>query len=71
MQNFHNIEKSGFRKGEYVGYAHGPWRITRSWRGWLCSNGHQSFIRRTLAEISKGLDVTAEHMARATQDSPQ
>ncbi len=25
-----NIEKSAFRRGEYVGYAHGVWRIKRA-----------------------------------------
>lgn len=31
MQNFSNIEKSGFHKGQYVGYGGGAvWRITKS-----------------------------------------
>jgi hypothetical protein len=30
MQKLTNIEKSTFRKGEYVGYANGVWRITKS-----------------------------------------
>lgn len=31
MRNFYNIEKSGFRKGEYVGYCEGKvYRITKS-----------------------------------------
>ena len=30
MKNLPNIEKSAFRRGEYVGYAHGVWIITRS-----------------------------------------
>ncbi len=29
MTYLHNIEKSAFRRGEYVGYAHGVWRITK------------------------------------------
>lgn len=29
MKTFHNIDKSEFRKGEYVGYGHGLWRIHR------------------------------------------
>lgn len=65
MKNFHNIEPSGFRKGEYIGYAHGVWRITRGWRSWLCSNGAQSFTRRTLAEISAALDATAKHVRQS------
>jgi len=27
---FHNIEKSSFRRGEYVGYANGVWCIRKS-----------------------------------------
>jgi hypothetical protein len=31
MTNLHNIEPSGFHKGEYVGYAHGSvYRISRT-----------------------------------------
>ncbi len=30
MRNLHNIEKSAFRKGEYVGYANGVWHISKS-----------------------------------------
>ncbi len=30
MQSFPNIEKSALRRGEYVGYADGVWRITKS-----------------------------------------
>lgn len=31
MKNYHNIEKSAFRHGEYVGYGGGKvWRISKS-----------------------------------------
>lgn len=30
----HNIEKSGFRRGEYIGYCNGAQRIRRSGSGW-------------------------------------
>ena len=31
MKNLHNIEKSAFRKGEYIGYAKGKvWHITKT-----------------------------------------
>jgi hypothetical protein len=30
MKNYPNIEKSGFHQGQYVGYAKGVWRITKS-----------------------------------------
>ena len=35
MRNYHNIEKSGFHRGEYVGYSsHARWRIVRLPQGW-------------------------------------
>lgn len=35
MPSFPNINKSAFRKGEYVGYSAGAvWRIRRSGRNW-------------------------------------
>ena len=30
MKNYLNIDKSAFRKGEYVGYSNGVWLITKS-----------------------------------------
>lgn len=30
MASLHNIDKSAFRHGEYVGYALGVWRIRKS-----------------------------------------
>ena len=30
----HNIEKSGFRHGEYIGYCNGAQRIRRGGQGW-------------------------------------
>jgi hypothetical protein len=60
MQPFPNIEKSAFRRGEYVGYADGVWRIARNFLGtWTAYKDTQSFTRRTLREISEALDVTA------------
>lgn len=69
MKNLHNIEKSGFRKGEYVGYADGAWRITplsryrTGRRGWMATKGNASFTRATLEGISQALDVTAKFLA--------
>ena len=60
MKNLPNIEKSGFRAGEYVGYACGTvWRIRRDAKVWRalardkCVPGYIS--RRTLAELSDAL----------------
>lgn len=55
MRDLPNIEKSGFRRGEYVGYANGVWRIRRNpsggWTAWL--NGRFTFRQApTLAHLS-------------------
>ncbi len=54
MRNLPNVEKSGFRKGEYVGYCDGAWNIWPSDGGWTAR--HQKtmtqFRRKTLAEVS-------------------
>ena len=59
MKSLHNIEKSGFHKGQYVGYANGAWRIRRDGKLWRVtpqtSNGGSGFARRTLAEVSTHL----------------
>ena len=42
--NLHNIEKSAFHKGEYVGYCGGPWRIEKtnsSYGNWCASSTNQ------------------------------
>lgn len=57
----HNIEKSAFRKGEYVGYCNGAQRIRRGGEGWvtngLCSSqGEAVFAQaRTLMELGEKL----------------
>lgn len=62
-QTFHNIEKSVFRPGEYVGYGGGRvWHIRRigrrEWRVSSAGNflSYTEFQRGTLAEISTLLD---------------
>jgi len=30
MKAYHNIDKSGFHRGQYVGYSNGVWHITKS-----------------------------------------
>ena len=48
MRNFHNIEKSGFHKGDYVGYATVQgmatvWRIVRDGRnGWKATSANST-----------------------------
>lgn len=63
MRNLHNIEKSAFRRGEYIGYARGVWRIVRTdrpggkWLAWHRDRpDEEPKIRaNTLAEISERL----------------
>lgn len=56
-----NIEKSAFRRGEYVGYGRGPWRVLRGGAGWNAFHrgdlGHVT--ARTLAELGKKIEERA------------
>lgn len=56
MKNLPNIEKSGFRPGEYVGYHDGAWRIVRHsgiWRALHQGGKYWAVEARTLAELSE------------------
>lgn len=60
MRYLHNIEKSGFRKGEYVGYCDGAWRIVRVsgiWRAIHVNGKYWSVEAPTLAELSPLLSL--------------
>lgn len=70
MKSLPNIERSAFRRFEYVGYADGVWHIKRSGTGWLAVKtlGHNTetgdtrystINRRTLAEMSDALTAWA------------
>ena len=61
MKALHNIEKSGFRRGEYIGYAAGKvWRIVKSkgaYGNWLAYDmhnpkGNDTLYAWTLASLS-------------------
>ena len=57
-RSFSNIEKSGFHKGEYVGYGGGDvWRIRKAQYGWqaIAPKTHQLATGKTLDEISRHL----------------
>jgi hypothetical protein len=64
-----NIEKSVFRKGEYVGYADGVWRVFRSERfgHWIAVKNNDfdvnSISASTLTEMSKKLDAYVKRFA--------
>lgn len=69
MQSIHNIEKSAFRKGEYVGYAEGRvYRIKRDGSVWFGMNqdgtSAGSFLQaKTLLDFSRKLTQVAEAIA--------
>jgi len=58
-----NIERSAFRKGEYVGYAHGVWTITKTnstYGNWIARDrdGNRPAIYAfRLAELSDKLSA--------------
>jgi len=55
----HNIEKSGFHRGEYVGYNDGPWRIVRTGSGWRATKQQPPFAvvsGLTLNEVSRKIE---------------
>jgi hypothetical protein len=55
MKHLPNIEPSGFRRGEYVGYFDGPWRIVKVSGMWRAIHGqgkYWSVESRTLCELS-------------------
>lgn len=62
MKNYPNIEKSGFRKGEYIGYSNGRvYRITRSnssfgnWHAANRDNWNDQIFAFGLASLSEKL----------------
>ena len=56
-----NIEKSAFKRGEYVGYAKGVWRITKSnssygrWHARRYINPNDQLFAWRLADMSAKL----------------
>lgn len=56
----HNIEKSSVRKGQYIGYADGAWRISRPSANSLWRATHSKYSAmwaKTLPEMSKKLSA--------------
>lgn len=67
MRNLPNIEKSAFRKGEYVGYAHGVWLITRTnstYGNWIARHRddprRQPIYGHRLEQLSERLATVTE-----------
>jgi hypothetical protein len=49
MKAYPNIEKSAFRRGQYVGYAKGVWTITKSSSSYGCWFAvHQEYPKFTI-----------------------
>jgi hypothetical protein len=64
MKNYHNIEKSGFHHGEYVGYANGKvYKIkksTSSYGNWFAYNRddyNDQIFAFGLSNLSKALEA--------------
>ena len=71
MKDLHNIEKSAFRRGEYVGYARGKvWRISKTayggWKWVATSDDAQSLYADRLIDLSKVLE--RGYMTKSTVD---
>lgn len=58
MRDLLNVEKSAFHPGEYVGYAHGVWRIKRDGAGWIAR--HRDDTRRPSIYARKLETISAE-----------
>jgi hypothetical protein len=60
---YHNIDKSAFRKGEYVGHAaSGAWRIRKASKGWEAreTRGTALLFGQTLGHVSLLLEAANE-----------
>ena len=61
MKSLSRIEKSAFKRGEYVGYANGAWRIMRygnQWRAWCRLHADSVVLYAdTLAEMDRLLEA--------------
>jgi hypothetical protein len=62
MQSLPNIERSAFRRGEYVGYANGVWRISRGPRGWFATK-RDGNARTLYAPTLRLLSIRLDHFA--------
>lgn len=65
MRNYPNIEKSAFRKGEYVGYCNGVWRIRPKARGHLWGATKRDSTEPTIFAETLG-DLSAKLTAHET-----
>ena len=73
--SYPNIEKSAFRKGEYVGYANGVWLITKTnstYGNWIARNRDDktlsSILAFNLSDMSKKLQ---DHADKSVKKNPK
>ncbi len=68
MKNLINIEKSAFRRGEYVGYADGVWNITKSnssFGNWIARHRDRSNKPAVFAFTLEDMSAKLERYAAA------
>lgn len=64
MKSLHNIDKSGFHAGEYVGYSSsGTWRISKREGGWR-ANLRTGSIKTNLPYAPSIFDKTLEAISK-------
>lgn len=66
---YHNIDKSAFRKGEYVGYANGAWKISKSGKRWQARKGADYIFGDSLLSISCQLAALNEAYAQKLREA--
>lgn len=72
-KDYPNIEKSAFKRGEYVGYGNGVWRIFRWGSGWRAvkREGGHTIDGATLGDLSEQLaHEAAQKNPRRTRKNP-
>jgi hypothetical protein len=74
-KGFHNIEKSGFHRGEYVGYGGGVWRIVKYGTGWNAGRQGEPrayFTAPSLAAVSAKLaEYAAQKNPKGARSVPE
>ena len=71
MKDLPNIERSAFKRGQYVGYGAGTWRIFRSGDHWCAVRRPHGFLTAsTLADMSQRISQFAmeEHAVASRKE---
>lgn len=64
MRSYPNIDKIRNRRGEYIGYANGVWRIRRGKSGWQATKPDDE-ARVIRADTLAALSVALEQLSSA------